>query len=315
MLSIAQVFPFLLLALPAFSSPIEDRSEFNLVKRATCPRDNLLRCFDPTAVAAAPTRAVATAFCSSYLSIPVVTSVISTETSTTTTATVTNYATTTLPLIVQRAPTANPIACTSAFSPAQLSSACFCLSITLSTTYITVTSTNTLVSTATNTIIATATPAARCTRNTNLIANPSFESGSNSWSIATYGANTPPTFTGVVGGGFNSGNAFSISSGNSGTGAILSQSVSGLVPGVTYTFSYDYMFQNSGVASSIECVLNSAGLSSQSTTNGYTPENTWTRGPTWGTTFTATGTGGDLLCFFIARGAITWNVDNFYLGC
>ncbi|KAG4441291.1 hypothetical protein IFR05_003219 [Cadophora sp. M221] len=138
------------------------------------------------------------------------------------TATATDYATTTLPLIAQRAPTVNPIACTSGFSPVQLSSDCSCLSITPSTTYTTATSTNTLVSTAINTIIATATPTTRCTRNTNLITNPSFESGFNSWAIAPYGANTPPTFTGVIGGGLNSTSAYSISSGPSGTGAILS---------------------------------------------------------------------------------------------
>ncbi|KAH7350685.1 hypothetical protein BKA65DRAFT_582667 [Rhexocercosporidium sp. MPI-PUGE-AT-0058] len=315
MLSIIHLCYLFLLAVPAFAFPVEERSELDLVKRATCPRDNLLRCFEPTAIAAAPTRAAATAFCSSYLSIPVVTSVISTQTSTTTIATVTDYATTTLPLVVQRAATANPIACTSTYSPAQLSSACSCLSITPSTTYTTATSTNTFISTATNTITATATPAARCTSNVNLIANPSFEAGSNSWYIATYGANTPPTFVGVIGGGLNSVSAYSVSSGPSGTGVILSQSISGLVPGVTYTFSYDYMFKNTGVASSIQCSLNAVGLSGQSTTNGNTPENTWTRGPTWGTTFTATGTGGDLLCFFVARGAIIWKVDNFYIGC
>ena len=81
--SFAQALPLFLLALPALSSPVDDRFEFDLVKKSTCNRDNLLRCLDPTATSASPTRASATAFCSSYLSIPVVTSTVSTVTSTT----------------------------------------------------------------------------------------------------------------------------------------------------------------------------------------------------------------------------------------
>jgi hypothetical protein len=61
--------------LPALASPL-------LEERAACNRDNLLRCYNPTGTK--PTdvasRSAATAFCSSYLSIPVVTVVVSTVT-------------------------------------------------------------------------------------------------------------------------------------------------------------------------------------------------------------------------------------------
>jgi hypothetical protein len=61
--------------LPALASPV-------LEARAKCNRDNLLRCYDPTGTKATDiaSRSSATAFCSSYLSIPVVTSVVATST-------------------------------------------------------------------------------------------------------------------------------------------------------------------------------------------------------------------------------------------
>jgi hypothetical protein len=162
-------------------------------------------------------------------------------------------------------------------------------------------------------VIATVTPAARCTPGINLVNNPSFESGFDYWSESVYGANNAPSSYGVVNGGYNSNNAFQMSAGGGGTGAILSQVVSGLVPGVTYTFSYNYLFENAGVASSISCSLDT--LSSESITNGD-PTNTWINGPEWyGQTFTAASTSGNLECFFIARGAMTWKFDNVYIGC
>jgi hypothetical protein len=116
-----------------------------------------------------------------------------------------------------------------------------------------------------------------------------------------------------VSGGYNSGNAYSVSAGGSGTGTILSQAVSGLVPGVTYTFSYDYLYENANVASSISCSLDR--LSSESVTNGD-PLNTWLSGPqSYGRSFTAAGTAGTLECYFIARAGMTWKIDNFYIGC
>lgn len=74
--SILKISSLLLAAsLPAFASPL-------LEDRGTCGRDNLLRCFDPTGTASKDiaSRSAATAFCSSYLSIPVVTSTIATTT-------------------------------------------------------------------------------------------------------------------------------------------------------------------------------------------------------------------------------------------
>ena len=62
-------------ALPAAASPLlEDRAE--------CNRNYLNRCFAPTGTKASDTasRSAATAYCSSYLSISVVTSTIATTT-------------------------------------------------------------------------------------------------------------------------------------------------------------------------------------------------------------------------------------------
>lgn len=61
--------------LPTFASPL-------LEGRAKCNRDNLLRCYDPTGTKAtdSASRSAATAFCSSYLSVPVVTSIVATST-------------------------------------------------------------------------------------------------------------------------------------------------------------------------------------------------------------------------------------------
>ncbi|KAI9053995.1 hypothetical protein LZ554_002939 [Drepanopeziza brunnea f. sp. 'monogermtubi'] len=315
-----QLCSVLLLVLPVLSSPIEEIADSGLSKRITCNRDNLLRCFDPTATAAALTRSSATAFCSSFLSIPVVTSTISTETSTTTTTTATEYTTTTLPLAMKRAANTNLLQCTTAYGASRLSSACSCLNVVPSTEYVTATSTDIQTSTTTATSTATATPSPRCpSSNTNILANPGFESGLTSWSFNTYGANTPPSAFGAVSSGYNSATAFSVSASNAGTGAILSQMVGGLIPGVTYTFAYRYQYaQTATVASSISCGLSGAGMSSQSVTNGG-PLDTWMAGPSsYGETFKATGRTGTLQCFFVAtggRGPITWKVDNFYIGC
>ncbi|KAB5536345.1 hypothetical protein GE09DRAFT_347324 [Coniochaeta sp. 2T2.1] len=148
-------------SLPALASPL-------LEERAACHRDNLLRCYDPTGTK--PTdvasRSAATAFCSSYLSIPVVTVVISTITpvstltSTTTTTDSTKVVTsvstsvsiaeiTVIATVTASsssaakrdaaATVAAPACAGTTNVPASVSSACSCLSITRSTNKITVT--------------------------------------------------------------------------------------------------------------------------------------------------------------------------------
>ncbi|RKU46498.1 hypothetical protein DL546_008394 [Coniochaeta pulveracea] len=147
-------------------------------RAAKCNRDNLLRCFDPTGTK--PTdvasRSAATAYCSSLLSIPVVTSIIATTTPVTTVAstvtttdsteistsvstsadveltTTTTFARTYIYLKRDDAGTAvAPPACAAKATPLpSLVSACSCLSVTPSTTYITATDpTSTSVSLAT----------------------------------------------------------------------------------------------------------------------------------------------------------------------
>ena len=148
---------------------------------------------------------------------------------------------------------------------------------------------------------------------TNLITNPGFENGFSPWSQQIYGANNAPSSWGIISGGDNSNNAYSVSSSAAGTGTILSQSVSGLVPGVSYTFSYNLLWTNTP-ASSISCYL--SGLNSESITSSG-PVNTWVTGPTnFGGSFTATASSGTFECYFIARGGVqTWDVDNFFIGC
>ncbi|KAE9371414.1 hypothetical protein N431DRAFT_24191 [Stipitochalara longipes BDJ] len=300
--SVAQVLRLFLLALPALSSPVDERHEFDLFRKNTCNRDNLLRCFDPTAASASPTRASATAFCSSYLSIPVVTSTVSIITSTTTTATVTAYTTTLEPLTTTLAPlvkkstktSTNLLACAVTYPASQISSACSCLSITPSTQLVTALSTTTILATTTTTdiITSTATPVPTCTPGVNLITNPGFESGLDPWSEYDYGN----VIFGVQNTGYDSGHSFILSTTASGyIQAFLTQPITGLIPGVTYTFSYMYQYE--------------------SITNDYAT-NTWLAGPSdFGSTFVAGGTGGTLSCGFFSSSPQTWWLDDLYIGC
>lgn len=189
--------------LPIFASPL-------LEERGKCNRDNLLRCYDPTGTNSKDiaSRAAATAFCSSYLSIPVVTSVIATSTPV---STVTSVVTTTdgtevvtsvsTSVFVEQSTVTTTVSASSAVSPvagkravstaaapacaattyvpSQVSSACSCLSLQPSTTYVTTTAptstsvslstvhdttttttetTTTTTATSTSTVVETATP-------------------------------------------------------------------------------------------------------------------------------------------------------------
>ncbi|KAB5570890.1 hypothetical protein GE09DRAFT_1055656 [Coniochaeta sp. 2T2.1] len=144
-------------ALPALSSPLVEG-------RAECNRNNINRCLSPTGTKAADiaSRAAATAYCSSYLSVPVVTSVIATTTpvtstttyttttdSTETSTTVTTTTTTIGAILLRRAtpvPVVAPPSCLgTTYSPAQLSAACSCLGVIPSTTHVTATAATSIV--------------------------------------------------------------------------------------------------------------------------------------------------------------------------
>ncbi|KAL2063718.1 hypothetical protein VTL71DRAFT_5523 [Oculimacula yallundae] len=197
MSSILGSLAFLSFAVSALASPVANEGPSNgaaagILARAVC-NDNLGRCFKPTGTASKDiaSRAAATAFCSSFLSIPVVTSYIATSTpissitvTTTLTAstetqtsvstseieqtlTQTVTSTTKIPFVVlppRALSTEAPPKCASAASPAQFTSACACLTVIPSTTYVTSTAplatntaTNILSVTATSTTLTTTT--------------------------------------------------------------------------------------------------------------------------------------------------------------
>ncbi|KAB5522061.1 hypothetical protein GE09DRAFT_1230132 [Coniochaeta sp. 2T2.1] len=147
------------LAAPVLSSPLLD-------DRAVCNRNNLVRCLDPTGTKPVDiaSRSAATAYCSSFLSIPVVTSTIATTTpitftttsvtivdstqvvTTTATSVITipEEATTTVTARAKRAisPVVAPPVCVTkgiTYADASITAACACLSVSPSTTYVTAT--------------------------------------------------------------------------------------------------------------------------------------------------------------------------------
>jgi hypothetical protein len=104
-----------------------------------------------------------------------------------------------------------------------------------------------------------------------------------------------------------------MSSNSYNTLAFLTQPITGLAPGVTYTFSYMYQFEQQNVPSSIQCTLGTMGSESITNTD---PTNTWLVGPSWyGSTFVADATEGTLSYGFFSSAPVTWWVDDFYIGC
>jgi len=162
----------------------------------------------------------------------------------------------------------------------------------------------------TDTITSTAIPAPTCTPGVNLIANPGFESGLDSWYEYDYGN----VVSGVQNTGYNSGHSFILYTDAGGYKmGFLTQEITGLIPGVTYTFSYEYQYENPNVGSSIQCSFDTGP--SESITNAYTT-GTWLAGPSdYGGTFVAGGTGGTLSCGFFSSSPQTWYLDDLFIGC
>jgi hypothetical protein len=265
------------------------------------------------------TTPVSTVIATEFTTVPATTVVNTVSPVTTTTTTVTQA-----PQKRDVAGSETPAALTD-FAPSAISAACSLQATpvtetaTTSTTTVATVSTGTVTTTTTlpvRTTIVTSVvaPAPTCTSRANLIQNSGFESGMSSWSSSVYGANSPPTSSGVVGGGSSGGSSYMVTAGNAGTGFYLTQQISGLTKGVSYTFSYKYMV-NGSPASSINCSMSGAGLISQSITSDRRV-NYWIAGPSnYGGSFVATATSGTLSCLFIANGAQSFRVDEMYLGC
>ncbi|USP75175.1 hypothetical protein yc1106_02449 [Curvularia clavata] len=295
----------------------------------------------PCDVAAAKTAIISSSlqpFCSTLLgyTTPVSTVVqtqfttvpASTQVSTLTPVTTTTTTTTLAPK--KRDVSPETPAALATFAPTAISAACSLqatpvteTATTSTTTIATVssgtTTTTTTLATSTMTVTSTATPAPTCTASgVNLIQNSGFENGMSSWNQAIYGANTAPTKWGTVGGGFNSGACYLLSSGSAGTGTTLTQSISGLTPGVTYTFTYMY-HHTSSPASSINCGFPDQSFSSQSITGDSSTVGRWTGGPSvYGNvrnTFVAKSSSTTLHCTLISRGAVDIRIDDFRLAC
>lgn len=291
----------------------------------------------PCDVAAAKSAIIASSlqpFCSTLLGYTTpVSTVVATEFTTVPATTVVNTVSpvTTITTTVTQAPqkrdvanAATPAALTT-FAASAVSAAC-----SLQATPVTETSTTSTTTTATvssGTLATTTTlpvrttivtsvvaPSPTCTANgVNIIQNGGFESGMSAWTQTIYGANKAPTAWGVVGGGSSGGSSYSVSAGSAGTGTILSQQLNGLTKGVRYTFSYKYS-ATASPASSISCSISGAGMGSQSVTSDGRV-NSWLQGPQYGESFVATGTSGLFECYFVARGAQTFRLDDLYVRC
>ncbi|KAL6155388.1 hypothetical protein ACJBU6_06975 [Exserohilum turcicum] len=267
------------------------------------------------------TTPVSTVVATEFTTVPATTVVNTVSPVTTTTTTVTRA-----PRKRDVASPATPAALTT-FAASAVSAACSLQATpvtettTTSTTTVATVSSGTLATTttlpvSTTVVTSTVTPSPTCTaRSVNLVQNGGFENGMSAWSQSVYGRNNPPTAWGVVGGGSSGGASYGLTAGGSGTGAILSQQITGLTPGVTYSFSYKYSHTTNS-ASSINCGIYSIGLASQSITSDNT-FNTWLSGPpSWyGATFVPTGSSGTLECFFVSTYGQSFRLDEMYLGC
>ncbi|KAH6639605.1 hypothetical protein C7974DRAFT_449729 [Boeremia exigua] len=294
----------------------------------------------PCDVAAAKSAIVASSlqpFCSTLLGYTTpVSTVIATEFTTVPATTVVNTVSpvTTLTTTVTQAPQkrevapadspATPAALTT-FAASAVSAACSLQATPVTETATTSTTTTATISSGTvlttttlpvSTTIVTSTvaPAPTCiSKGVNVIQNGGFESGMSSWTQTVYGANTPPTAWGVIGGGSSGGSSYSVSAGSKGTGTILSQQLSGLIKGVTYNFSYKYL-ATASPASSISCSISNVGTSSQAVTSDGRV-NSWLAGPQYGNSFVAKATSGLLECYFVARGSQSWRIDEMNVSC
>ncbi|KAI4933359.1 uncharacterized protein J4E92_003025 [Alternaria infectoria] len=289
----------------------------------------------PCDVAAAKSAIIASSlqpFCSTLLGYTTqVSTVIATVTATVpaTTVVITDAPVTTTTTTVTQAPQKREVAVQDTpaaladFAPSAVSVACSHQATPVTET--TTTSTTTTATVSSGTVLVTTTLPVRTTiitsvvaaaptctaRGVNLVNNPGFEYGMAAWSQSQYGANGPIAW-GVGPNGPSGGSSYSVTGGNSGTGTLLNQKIYGLTRGVTYTFSYKY-FATASPAGSISCYMIGTGLSSQS---GTERTNSWISGPTYyGGTFVAQSTFGELECLFNSRGAMTWRIDDFFLGC
>lgn len=295
----------------------------------------------PCDVAAAKTAIVASSlqpFCSTLLGYTTpVSTVVQTQfttvpasTQVNTVSPVTTTTTTTTLAPKKRDVSPQTPAALATFAPTAISSACSLqatpvteTATTSTTTIATVssgtTTTTTTLATSTKTVTSTATPAPTCTTSgVNLIQNGGFEGGMSSWTQAIYGANNAPTQWGSSSGGYNSGSCYLLSSSSAGTGTTLTQSVSGLTPGVTYTFTYMY-YHTASPASSINCGFYDHSFSSQSITGDSSTVGRWNVGPSvYGNvknTFVAKKSTATLSCTLVSGGALTMRIDDFRLAC
>ncbi|KAI4940733.1 hypothetical protein J4E86_010705 [Alternaria arbusti] len=299
----------------------------------------------PCDVAAAKSAIIASSlqpFCSTFLGYTTqVSTVIATEFTTVPATTVVNTITpvTTTTTTVTQAPRKRDVAGPDTpaglaeFAPSAVSAACslqatpITATATTSTTTVATVSTGTASTTTTlpvRTTIVTSVVAAAptCTAGANLIKNGGFERGLTSWSTDVWGnRNAPPTWGTSIGGssgGSSDGHSFEVRVNKVeprlGTGMILSQPVTGLIVGVTYTFSYKYLVTDSP-SSYILCWLDSENTKTKTMTNDGRV-NSWLTGPNGNAqTFVATKTSGVFLCLFTAENPQVFRIDEVFLGC
>jgi len=293
----------------------------------------------PCDVAAAKSAIIASSlqpFCSTLLGYTTrVSTVTATETITVpaTTVVITDAPVVTATVTVDGAPQRRAVAgqdtpaALADFAPSAVSAACSLQVTPITETAATSTTTTATVSSGTvettttlgaqTTFVTEVVPAApTCTNSgVNLIRNGGFDGNMMSWGLTGMGSVPFPQTYGLFPGGSDGrGSSFHVKVVN-GDGAIhLTQQITGLTVGVTYTFSYKYLVTDSS-RSSINCFMTQGGLVSQSPTDDGRV-NSWIKGPTaYGQIFPARETSGLLMCRFLSSGPQTFRIDDLYLGC
>jgi len=288
----------------------------------------------PCDVAAAKSAIIASSlqpFCSTLLGYTTqVSTVIATVTATVpaTTVVVTDAPVTTTTTTVTQAPQKREVAvqdtpaALAEFAPSAVSAACSLQvtpvteATTMSTTTTATVSVGTVETTTTlpvrttivTSVVAAAAPT--CTVSANLVKNGGFETAMASWTMAP-GFPVPLGY-GPIAGGFRGSGSFYVRLA-AGGGVYLTQQITGMTVGATYTFSYKYLVTET-TGSSIECSM-APGLRSQSIT-GDGRISSWITGPTgYGKTFVATETSGVLKCLFSGASSQIFRIDEIYLGC